>query len=296
MGLGIRSRLARIALRTGLRKPKPQYAQIGPYRIRLAVNSQWLNYRSAFHLYDTALGRIASILKGKYPTLHAIDIGANVGDTAALIRESAEIPVLCIEGDPILLPILSENSARLGPGVIIDPSFVGAEGKAVTLNLADDLGRNASLVGAIDPRGSVKLRSLRDILADHPQFRSAKLLKTDTEGFDFDIIRQSLEFIQQSRPVVFFEYAPYFRSDEPRTGLETIEALIRVGYSEFVYYDNFGNFLLHTDASDRSIFGDLDSYLASNRRHGVAVYYFDICALHQEDADLVPGIRSCTQR
>jgi FkbM family methyltransferase len=259
------------------------------------VNSQWLHLRSAYQLYDTALARIASSLKAKYPALHAIDIGANVGVTPAVIRESAEIPVLCIEGDPVLLPILTENVARLGPGIVIEPSFVGPEGKAVNLNLADDLGRNASLVGAVDPRGSVKLRSLRAILADHPQFCSAKLLKTDAEGFDFDIVRQSLEFIQQAKPAVFFEYNPHFRADEPRAGLETIEALIRVGYSDFFYYDNFGHFLLHSDASNSSIFSDLDSYLASNMRYGPAVWFFDICALHQEDTDLVPRIGPCAQ-
>jgi FkbM family methyltransferase len=262
----------------------------------IELNSQWLNYRSSFHLYDTALARIASILKAKYHTLHAIDIGANVGDTAALIREFAEIPVLCIEGDPVLLPILTENAIRLGPGVTIEPSFVGEDGKAVNLNSADDLGRNACLVKAMDPQGSVRLRSLRSILTDYPAFCSAKLLKTDTEGFDFDIIRQSLDFIQQSKPVVFFEYDPYLRPNEPHAGLETIEALIRAGYSNFIYYDNFGNFLLQSEASNSSIFSDLDGYLASNRRHGVAVYYFDICALHQEDADLGPKIKSCTQK
>jgi hypothetical protein len=122
-----------------------------------------------------------------------------------------------------------------------------------------------------------------------------KLLKTDTEGFDFDIIRQSIEFVQQSRPAVFFEYNPHFLPDEPCAGLETLEALIRVGYSDFIYYDNFGHFLLHSNASNRRIFSDLDSYLASNRKHGVAVWYFDICALHREDADLVSEIRSYTQ-
>jgi FkbM family methyltransferase len=295
MRLGIRSGLARTARRIGLLKPKPQYAQIGQYRVRLALNSQWLHLRSAYPLHDTALARIASSLKAKYPRLHAIDIGANVGDTAAVIRESAEIPVLCIEGDPVVLPILRENVAGLGPGVVIEPSFVGPEGKAANLNLADDLGRNASLVGAMDPEGSVKLRSLRAILADHPQFRGAKLLKTDAEGFDFDILRQSLEFVQQSKPAVFFEYNPHFRPDEPGAGLDTIEALVRVGYSDFFYYDNFGHFLLHCDASNSSMFSDLDGYLASNMRYGPAVWFFDICALHQEDADLVPRIRSCTR-
>jgi FkbM family methyltransferase len=277
-------------------KRETLYAQIGKYRIRLPENSQVLNYKRAYQLYDTALGSIADTLKTKYPTLHAIDIGANVGDTAALIRQSAEIPVLCIEGDTILLPVLRENVARLGPGVIIEPSFVGPDGKAVNLNSADDLGRNTSLVQAIDPSGPIKLRSLRSILADHPQFAQAKLLKIDTEGFDFDIIRQSLEFIQQSKPVIFFEYEPHFRPNEPRAGLDTIETLVRAGYSDLIYYDNFGNFLLHSDTSNSSLFGDLDSYLMSNKRHGVAVHYFDICALHQEDADLLPRIRSCTQK
>jgi FkbM family methyltransferase len=275
---------------------KPKYAQIGRYRIRLGANSHWLGYRRSFHLYDTALGQIACVLKAKYPALHAIDIGANAGDTAAVIRESAEIPVLCIEGDPVMLPVLKENVARLGPGVVIEPSFVGPDGKTANLDLADDLGRNASLVQAIDAGGSVKLRELRAILADHPEFGGAKLLKTDTEGFDFDIIRQSLEFIQQSKPVIFFEYDPHLRPDQPGGGLEAIQALVDVGYSDFIYYDNFGNFLLHCDASNLNIFSDLDKYLSSNRRHGVAVFYFDICALHKEDAELLPKIRSSTQR
>jgi FkbM family methyltransferase len=277
-------------------RPKPQYAQIGKHRIRLAVDSQWPHYRKKFHLYDAALGPIAAVIHAKYPELRAIDIGANVGDTAALIRESAEIPILCIEGDPVLLPILTENAARLGPGVVIEPSFVGPEGAAVNLQSATDLGRNTSLVQATDAHGSTKLRTLRAILADHPEFRSAKLLKSDTEGFDFDILRQSQDFIGQSKPVIYFEYDPHFHPNQPRAGLDAIAALIAAGYSEFMYYDNFGNFLLHADASNAGVFTDLDSYLASNQRHGIAVYYFDVCAVHRDDADLVAPIKSTTQR
>ena len=287
-------RLAR-SLFDRLRRVGPQYDQIGPYQIRLLANGQVLKYKNAFHLYDSALGKIASVLYSKYPELHAIDVGANVGDTAALIRESAEIPVLCIEGDPALHPLLAENVARLGPGVEIEKSFVGREGATVNLTSAQDLGSNACLVEAVDSQGSVKLRSLRTILADHPHFAASKLLKTDTEGFDFDILTQSLEFIQQTKPVVFFEYDPHFRPDEPHAGLATIDALVRAGYSDFIYYDNFGNFLMHVESRNRDILRDLDTYLASNRRHGVAVHYFDVCALHQEDAGLVSGIRSLTQ-
>ena len=291
-----RNGLAKIAQRLGIIKPRPKYATIGPYLVRLPQDSQVLRYKSDFRLYDTALGHIAAVVAAKYPSLHAIDIGANVGDTCALIRQSAEIPVLCVEGDPLLIPILKENMGRLGLGVELEPSFVGPESKGVNLTAVDDLGHNASLVGAMSSEGAIRLRSLEAILSDHPAFRNAKLLKTDTEGLDFDIIKQSMEFVQNSKPVIFFEYNPYFRPDEPRAGLETIEGLIRAGYTDFLYYDNFGHFLLHSNTRNPEVFTDLDNYLASNRKNGVAIWYFDVCALHLEDAELVPEMRSRTQR
>jgi FkbM family methyltransferase len=277
-------------------KRQTPYVEIGPYHIRLAPGSQIPKYKNSFHLYDTALAKIARVMKAKYPTLHAIDVGANVGDTAALIRESDEIPVLCIEGDPSLFPLLEENVARLGPEVKIERSFLGPDGLGINLGSARDLGNNACLVEAVDEEGATNLRSLRAILADHPEFGNSKLLKTDTEGFDFTILKQSIDFIRESKPAIFFEYDPTFHSDEPQAGLEIIEELTSADYSDFIYYDNFGNFLLHAEASNRTIFADLDRYLASNRRHGVAVYYFDICALHQEDAELAIEIKSLTQR
>jgi FkbM family methyltransferase len=212
-----------------------------------------------------------------------------------LIRESAEIPVLCVEGDDALLPILRENAAALGAGVVVEASFVGPDQLRVDLGSASDVGRNANLTGAVSPSGAAVLRSLDSILRDHPEFSHAKLLKTDTEGFDFDIIKGSLGFIQRSKPAIFFEYDPHLRPDQPRSGIETIHALVDAGYSDFLYYDNFGNFLLHSDADRPSVFDDLDGYLASNRRHGVAVYYFDICALHGEDSGLAPEIKRATQ-
>ncbi len=268
-----------------------RYDTIGAYRIRLPVNSRLPMYKRAFKLQDTPLGDVARVVRAKYPDLHAIDIGANVGDTAALIRKAGEIPVLCIEGDSELLSILAENAAVMGAGIVVEKSFVGAEGQAVDPALIVDRGRNASLKAAIQDEGSIKLRSLRSILEDHPEFSQAKLLKTDTEGFDFDILRQSLDFIHGSKPVIFFEYDPGLRPAESRAGLDTIGALIEAGYSDFIYYDNYGNFLIHAKAQQLDILTDLHNYLASNRAFGAAVYYFDVCAFHEQDADLALELR-----
>lgn len=279
-----------------IRKSEPLFIQIGRHMVHFPVNSQVLNYKSAYRLYDTALGKIAGALCDKYPDLHAIDIGANVGDSAALIRESSDIPVLCIEGDPSLQALLAENTASWGRGIEIEMSFIGAEDDTINLNSANDLGNNACLVGALDSQGSVKLRTLSSILADHSAFATAKLLKTDTEGFDFKILRQSLDFIQQARPAIFLEYDPHFHPETPQAGIETLDALIGIGYSEFIYYDNFGNYLMQIGTDNQALLVDLDRYLASNQRHGAAVHYFDICALHLEDSHLATKIRYLTQK
>jgi FkbM family methyltransferase len=275
-----------------LRSRLPKYDTIGSYRIRLPAGSCSLEYKRRFRLYDVALGEITRVVRSKYQNLCAIDIGANVGDTAALIRKYSDVPVLCIEGDPELLPILTENAAQLGPNVVIEPTFVGRSGALIDPTLIDDAGRNASLVAATTEHGTIKLRSLGEIVEAHPSFSAAKLLKTDTEGFDFDILRESLDFIRVAKPVIFFEYDPHFRPSESRAGIDTIEALVDTGYSDFIYYDNFGNLLLRVNAGQSGTFEDLHGYLASNRRSGIAVYYFDVCAFHREDADLARLVRA----
>jgi FkbM family methyltransferase len=274
------------AIRWRLRRLLPQSIDIGRYRLRLPSGSRLPEYKARFRLHNVAIGTIANALHSKYPDLHAIDIGANVADTAAAIRQSFDIPVLCIEGDSTIQPTLQGNAGVMGRGVLIEPSFVGLDGVSVNLGKVTALGRNASLRGAVGGGGSVRLRSLRQILERHPAFENAKLLKTDTEGFDFDILRQSLEFIAGARPIIFFEYDPSFTPSEPDAGLDTIKALIGIGYKHFVYYDNFGNRLLSVSATHQRTFRRLHTYLASNRRHGTAIYYFDICALHRDDAEL----------
>jgi FkbM family methyltransferase len=268
--------------------------RIGRYTILLPGDSRVVAYKSAFGLYDTALGDIAAIVRAKYPNLHAIDVGAYVGDSAALIRASGDIPVLCIEGDRALFSLLAENLSRMGAGIEIEQSFVGADGDSVDPNKIDNLGRTASLVGASKADGTIPLRSLDRILDGHTTFRNAKLLKTDVEGYDFDILRQSIGLIRKVRPVIFFEYAPYFRPEAPDAGLDTIRLLIESGYSDFLYYDNFGNSMAHVKAEQLTLFSDLHGYLASHRKFGTAVYYFDICAFHADDAELASEVGSAS--
>ncbi len=55
-----------------------------------------------------------------------IDVGANVGDSAIVVRTKSHIPVLCVEGDPRFLRYLTPNTAHCGD-VEIAPYYVGGE-------------------------------------------------------------------------------------------------------------------------------------------------------------------------
>ena len=89
--------------------------------------------------------------------------------------------------------------------------------------------------------------------------------------------------------MIFFEY--YLDAGDGAAGdaLEAVESLASIGYRRHLVYDNFGNFLISIEASER--FAELNAYLASNRVHGRAVYYFDVCSFHETDTDLFEQVR-----
>jgi FkbM family methyltransferase len=277
-----------------LDKTRPLFRQhrVGRHTIRLPKGSELKNHQRYFNRYDFALGPIASTIAAKYSNFSAIDIGANVGDSAAIICRERDVPVLCIEGDTALLPLLRANASRIGPLIVIEEAFVGAEGDIVDLGATIGGGLNATLTPAADSAAAQQLQTLAEILERHPHFRTAKLLKIDTEGYDFRIIEGSLPFLAAAKPVVFLEYDPSFHSPDLRAGIRTIQRLLEIGYDRAIIYDNHGNFMLSVSGGDMAErFTDLNAFLASNRRYGAAVHYIDVCAIHVEDSDLHSVIR-----
>src|SRR5713101_8197427 len=160
--------------------------------------------------YATNIGRIAKFVRKKYPDLTFVDIGANIGDTAAILRSEAYFPILCIDGNEEFFRYLEINSAQW-PDVYSVKAFIGdhpvpwrgkLEARSGTCHLVPD---------ASSPR-EVIFSKLSDILNENPIFRSSKMIKIDTDGLDCKILKGELEFLERAIPVIFFEYAPYFFS------------------------------------------------------------------------------------
>jgi FkbM family methyltransferase len=289
----IRNKLARL-----LDIPKPY--RIGRFDLLLSGDHLLDRYQTEYRLTDTALGEIVRLAASKYPDLTAVDIGANVGDTAALMCRHLDIPVLCVEGHPAFLALLRRNVGRLPAGIEIAACLVGpADGPVSTDRLRKHNG-TASLRPAFAPADSasqIPVRPLADVLRDHPRFRRPRLIKTDTDGADFDILLSSLDVIGACRPILYFEYKPDIRQDGIAQSIQAITALQAAGYTQFVVYDNFGNYLetVGHDAAER--FTDLNRYLLSHAIFGHRdIHYLDVCAFWAQDEDLAVQLRDYHRR
>lgn len=274
--------------------------QIGPHTIKLPINHALKNYHEVFKRYDIALGEIAKIINTKYPDLTVIDIGANIGDSAALISKYNKIPTLCIEGNPKFIDILKENAKIIGAHIFIEECFVGQDNLTLDINKIETKRGTANINNAIkknnlqkslDSISSIAMQSLETILNKYPNFINSKLIKIDTDGYDFEIIKNSQEILNKLKPIIFFEYDPSMANNGEQGSINAINSLVNIGYSQFIIYDNFGNYLLSLDNININNFIDLNAYLRSNKKYKQIVYYFDICAFHLQDLDLFKKIK-----
>jgi FkbM family methyltransferase len=280
---------------------------VGKHILRLPQDHLLDTYQLKYKRYDTNLAYIAKEIFSKYPDACSIDIGANVGSTAALIQKHQQVRVLCIEGNPEFLEYLDFNASVIG-NVVVEKCFVGKDNSFINLQYISSSNGTASIVsflsnssfqqeqervGYVDNTSQI-IRSLSSILEKHNNFRNAKLLKIDTDGYDFTIIQQSIDLIAELCPVIYFEYDISFDKYEGcKSGLKTIDLLLSKGYNRFIVYDNYGNYLISLASPSLDSFVDLNSCLVSNHFESgnPAIYYLDICAFSDKDSDLFDRVR-----
>src|SRR3990172_284259 len=118
-------------------------------------------------------------------------------------------------------------------------------------------------------------------------FSDSKFIKIDTDGFDCSIIRSEIEFIKKHKPVIFFEYDPYFLSNIDDDGVSVFNTLYKAGYSKMIIYENTGEYLLSVELNQEQIIEDIHMFYSSRKGEK----YCDICVFHKEDDDIWSLIR-----
>lgn len=241
-------------------------------------------FRKRYPGFLENIGRLAKLIQDYFHRLIVVDIGANIGDSAAVIRHHADCSLLCIEASQRYYDLLQRNIAGQ-PSVLAVRALVGRDGRLVgALKESRGTGRFVR-----DDRESLQALSLSTIISDHPEFSGFKLLKIDTDGFDLEILMTEIKLLQRSKPVLFFEYDPSIGEMKQHQRLAALAALKSVGYFSTLIYSNSGEFLMSTTLHCHETLRDLDRYLGGRSDKSLA--YFDLCVFHEDDLLLSEYVR-----
>lgn len=242
--------------------------QISNYKYEPDVNSQ--------------LGRLCVCIAKKYPGLTVIDIGANVGDTIAIIKSAIDVPVIGIEGDTVSYKFL-ENNTKQFQEITLIKEFLGE--KRATLPVAlEKKGWNTTLVPTEKSDSIITLKTLDEVLEEKKvSTRILKLLKIDTEGFDTIILRGASGLMDKQKPVLYFEYNKTNMDAIKEDGLSTLLSLEKYGYDTVLFFDHKGRHILSSPISQHELIKQVHHY-ADEINSEIA--YYDVCLFHREDADI----------
>lgn len=232
--------------------------------------------------YLTNLAAVATHVAHKYPRGCNVDVGANVGDTAVVIRSVTDTPILCIEGDPLFARILRSNMSPL-TAISIEESFVGP--KAETRSVAVERARGTARL--VEHESTlIRFSSLSEIFNRHSLFSRPTLLKIDVDGWDTAILAAEAELLADVRPVVFFEFDPQASEAAGFEAPAVFPVLRDAGYSYMAVYSNTGTYLTAVSLHDADRLDELE-----NLSRAGAVAYCDIAAFHRQDTDLFEAAR-----
>jgi FkbM family methyltransferase len=258
------------------------------FSIKLPAEHLLPLYRSMHRTYDRFLPHLVRYLE---VDTSIIDVGANCGDTlAGMYDANHQLNYICIEPDDLFFDYLSTNAERMraskpGASIVLHKALVGSavagailEGSGGTKHAVPSAERSSG-------RATIYSATLDSVVLPLKPSR-VELIKSDVDGFDFDVIDSAVNLIAEHHPILFFEC--HFRDSQQKEGYrKTIQRLQLSGYGTWVVFDNFGDFVLKTD--DVEVLSQLMDYV-DRQNVGVStrtIYYFDMMAATDRHASLL---------
>lgn len=229
---------------------------------------------AAYPKRDQAVADIARVVGRKYPQQLMIDVGANVGDTIAKIASACQNPILGIEASDYYFEFLKKNTARMASHIELKQCFL-SDGSTQQGTL-HHWGGTAFLQPS---QQNITSKRLADISSQPVCF-----IKSDTDGYDFPILTDSLDWLAIEKPVLFFEnqIATPHHLDQAN---QFIQQLQHRNYTHFIIYDHIGIPMLRT--RDVEAIQQLNGYLLNiQQTHHASISNYDIACFHESDRDL----------
>ena len=245
------------------------------------------------------LGRVGHAISSKYPESVFIDIGANVGDSAAIIRSYGSLNrIICIEGVDYFYKILNKNVRTLGDMVPLKAfvSSTGEEPSSALIRILDSGNAVVYETPELYPNESklavqinIQFKPLPSLLEGHLGGRQVKLLKTDIEGYDLPVLNANLALIREYLPVVFFElFVSDIDEQAKKIGWrDFFNAMLEIGYESAFFWISSEDYLCQVSLNNLNTLEDVVEHFR-NRWGG----YVDVAVVHKADDDIAQAIRA----
>ena len=257
------------------------FIQIGKYSLKVNTRNPISIHYSKHPTYSSELARLAKEMFSKYPFMRVVDIGANIGDTTAILKNATDVPVVCIEGDPYCFGFLEQNIKQFSNTKAFK-QFLGDKDETISA-IVEKSEWNTTIIPGAESKGNnislVTLDSFSKVFFPENEY---KLLKIDTEGFDVKILRGASDFINRNHPAIYFEYNKHNMNAISEKGIDTLFALKDKGYNSILFYEDSSRFILSDRLSNTNTILQLDNWISGS----TGVYYFDLILFHESDQEL----------
>ncbi|HTJ12604.1 MAG TPA: FkbM family methyltransferase [Dinghuibacter sp.] len=253
--------------------------QLGRYALAINTRNPISIHYTKYPDYGSELGRLAKAVGQKYPGFSVIDIGANIGDTAAIVKNAVETPIVCIEGDAYCYGFLSRNVQQF-KDVQAFQQFLGENDEQIPARLEKSSWNTTIIPGSGDL--TIELLRLDTFMSRNGIAGNFKLIKVDTEGFDVKIIRGASGLIERQHPVIYFEYNRHNMDAIGEKGIDTLYWLRDRGYEDVLVYEDSGRFMLSLRLSEPLQVEQMHRWIGGSP----GVSYVDLVVFHRDDQDI----------
>ena len=252
-----------------------QKYKMGDYQIVIPSSSNLPRNQKRHPFYDKFL----PVLVAHLPPGTVIDVGANVGDTLAAMAQKCSNSFICIEPSKKFFRYLEKNANTIrqksNNQITLFKELIGSG--ILSGDLVDD-GSTASVRITDNQEISSRHVRLDDLVNEQTEI---VLIKSDVDGYDFDVIRSSEKILAKSHPILFWENE--ISNDMQFEEFSKLyDFLEEAGYSNLYFFDNFGNLLV--EKSDYRTLKDINTYLFNMKKYNATrtFYYTDILASTEE--------------
>jgi FkbM family methyltransferase len=265
-----------------LNMPNQNIMLVGNYKIKYPNAHTYKETLSKEPLREYYLGVLAKyIFCTDY--LEYIDLGANIGDSYAIVKTHAtnDFKAILVEPSPFFQPYLKANVKIIGTNALVIEKFAGLNFPLANLNA--ELHHWG---------GTAELRRSKNIIGIHDQIfvgelinESTALIKIDCDGSDLYILNSLSQDLAENKPIIFFE-AVVDNSEAYELFCRAVTSLEKLGYS-YATILHCSGLLMYSGPIDEHFFDiirlQLNLYLS---KAGGNFYYVDVAVFSEIDKDV----------